>query len=84
MKKNYWYLNLKILSVLLAIWFVVSFGFGILWSEYLDQYMIGGFKLGLWFAQQGSIYFFVVLIFVYVFLMNMLDKKYEKSKDENS
>lgn len=84
MKKNYWYLNLKILSVLLAIWFVVSFGFGILWSEYLDQYMIGGFKLGFWFAQQGSIYFFVVLIFVYVFLMNRLDKKYEKSKDENS
>ena len=84
MKKNYWYLNLKILSVLLAIWFVVSFGFGILWSEYLDQYMIGGFKLGFWFAQQGSIYFFVVLIFVYVFLMNRLDKKYEKSKDEDS
>jgi|TARA_B100001093_G_scaffold91887_1_gene83990 putative solute:sodium symporter small subunit len=84
MKKNYWYLNLKILSVLLVIWFLVSFGFGILWSEYLDQYMIGGFKLGFWFAQQGSIYFFVVLIFVYVFLMNRLDKKYEKSKDEDS
>ena len=84
MKKNYWYLNLKILSVLLVIWFLVSFGFGILWSEYLDQYMIGGFKLGFWFAQQGSIYFFVALIFVYVFLMNRLDKKYEKSKDEDS
>jgi putative solute:sodium symporter small subunit len=82
--KSYWISNLKILLVLLLIWFTVSFGFGIIWSESLDQFSIVGFKLGFWFAQQGSIYFFVVLIFVYVFLMNRLDKKYEKSKDEDS
>ena len=82
--KSYWISNLKILLVLLIIWFTVSFGFGIIWSKSLDQFSIGGFKLGFWFAQQGSIYFFVVLIFVYVFLMNRLDKKYEKSKDEDS
>ena len=82
--KSYWISNLKILLVLLIIWFTVSFGFGIIWSESLDQFNIGGFKLGFWFAQQGSIYFFVILIFVYVFLMNKLDKKYEKSKDEDS
>ena len=82
--KSYWISNLKILLVLLIIWFTVSFGFGIIWSESLDQFNIGGFKLGFWFAQQGSIYFFVALIFVYVFLMNRLDKKYEKSKDEDS
>ena len=82
--KSYWISNLKILLVLLIIWFTVSFGFGIIWSKSLDQFSIGGFKLGFWFAQQGSIYFFVVLIFVYVFIMNKLDKKYEKSKDEDS
>ena len=82
--KSYWISNLKILLVLLIIWFTVSFGFGIIWSESLDQFSIGGFKLGFWFAQQGSIYFFVALIFVYVFLMNRLDKKYEKSKDDDS
>ena len=66
MNKNYWYSNLKILSILLYIWFIVSFGFGIIWSDSLDQFQIGGFKLGFWFAQQGSIYFFVLLIFIYI------------------
>ena len=63
---------------------LVSFGFGILWSDFLDQYQIGGFKVGFWFAQQGSIYFFVLLIFVYIYLMNKLDKKYfpESKEDE--
>ena len=78
MQKDYWRSNLKILSFLLIIWFIVSFGFGILWSDFLDQFQIGGFKLGFWFAQQGSIYFFVILIFVYVFLMNKLDRKYKE------
>ena len=78
MQKDYWRSNLKILSILLIIWFMVSFGFGILWSDFLDQFQIGGFKLGFWFAQQGSIYFFVILIFVYVFLMNKLDRKYKE------
>ena len=82
MHKDYWRANLKILIILLSIWFMVSFGFGIIFSDFLDQYHIGGFKLGFWFAQQGSIYFFVVLIFVYVYLINKLDKKYKNHDDE--
>ena len=76
MAKRYWSENLKIMGVLLTIWFAVSFGFGILLVEPLNQITLGGFKLGFWFAQQGSIYTFVVLIFVYVAKMNQLDKKY--------
>ena len=82
MHKDYWRANLKILIVLLSMWFMVSFGFGIIFSDFLDQYQIGGFKLGFWFAQQGSIYLFVVLIFIYVYLMNKLDKKYKDHNDE--
>ena len=82
MKLTYWQLNLLILFILLSIWFLVSFGFGIIWSENLDQIKFGGFKLGFWFAQQGSIYVFVILIFVYVILMNRLDKKFN-SKDKD-
>ncbi len=74
--RAYWRTNLKYLAILLFIWFIVSYGAGILFKDYLDQFYIGGFKLGFWFAQQGSIYVFVVLIFVYVWLMNRLDKKY--------
>nr|WP_321228038.1 DUF4212 domain-containing protein [uncultured Psychroserpens sp.] len=72
----YWKENLRYLIILLVIWFVVSFGCGILFREELDEFRLGGFKLGFWFAQQGSIYVFVILIFVYVRLMNKLDKKY--------
>ena len=84
MQKKYWRSNLKILSILLSIWFLVSFGFGILFSDFLDNFKIGGFKLGFWFAQQGSIYFFVILIFIYVYLMNRLDKKYEDNKGHDN
>ena len=79
--KEYWNSNLKIVSVLLVIWFLASFGFGILFADLLDQIKIGGFKLGFWFAQQGSIYIFVILIFVYVYLMQKLDKKIAKEED---
>ncbi len=79
---NYWKANLLILSIILFIWFIVSFGFGIIWSESLDEIKIWGFKLGFWFAQQGSIYIFVLLIFVYVALMNRLDKKYKPKEDD--
>ena len=72
---NYWKTNLKYLGVLLSIWFLVSFGFGILFVDFMNHFQIGGFKLGFWFAQQGSIYAFVLLIFIYVFLMNRLDDK---------
>ena len=72
----YWKENVKYLFILLSIWFAVSYGAGILFKEALDSVKIGGFKLGFWFAQQGSIYVFVILIFVYVWLMNKLDKQY--------
>jgi len=72
----YWKENLKYLIILLCIWFAVSYGAGILFKETLDTIQLSGFKLGFWFAQQGSIYIFVILIFVYVRLMNKLDKKY--------
>ena len=77
---KYWQENLKIISILLTVWFIVSFGFGILLSDFLDQFKFGGFKLGFWFAQQGSIFFFVILIFIYVHLLNKLDDKYKKNK----
>ena len=74
--KEYWRQNIKYLVILLTIWFIVSFGFGILLIDELNQFKIGGFKLGFWFAQQGSIYVFVILILTYIVLMNKLDKKY--------
>jgi len=76
--------SLTILFSLLTIWFVVSFGCGILFREWLDQFTIGTAPLGFWMAQQGSIYVFVVLIFVYVRLMNKLDKKYGFDKEDES
>jgi putative solute:sodium symporter small subunit len=75
-QKAYWKENLSILFKLLAVWFIVSFGAGILFVEQLNAIHFAGFKLGFWFAQQGAIYVFVALIFVYMKLMNSLDKKY--------
>jgi len=77
----YWKENVKYLFILLTIWFAVSYGAGILFKDVLNQFHMGGFPIGFWFAQQGSIYVFVVLIFVYVRLMNKLDKKYGYDKD---
>jgi putative solute:sodium symporter small subunit len=79
----YWRKNLQYLAILLTIWFTVSFGFGILLVEPLDRIRIGGFGLGFWFAQQGSIYIFVILIFVYVWLMNRLDRKFGFDEGEH-
>ncbi|MFT5250310.1 MAG: putative solute:sodium symporter small subunit [bacterium] len=75
-QKKYWKTNLKYLAILLTIWFIVSYGCGIIFVDELNTIKIGGFKLGFWFAQQGSIYVFTILIFVYIRLMNKLDKKY--------
>ena len=75
--KGYWRKNLRLLTILLSIWFIVSFGFGILLVDVLNTIRIGGFKLGFWFAQQGSIYVFIALIFIYVQRMNRLDKEYD-------
>lgn len=79
--KAYWKENVRYLIILLLIWFFVSYGCGILFAEQLNHIRLGGFKLGFWFAQQGSIYTFVILIFVYVRLMNKLDKKYKVEED---
>ena len=79
--KAYWSENLKLLLTLLVVWFVVSFGFGILLVDELNTIRLGGFKLGFWFSQQGSIYTFVVLIFVYMAKMNKLDRKYGVQED---
>ncbi|MCM0041724.1 MAG: DUF4212 domain-containing protein [Algoriphagus sp.] len=79
--ERYWKKNLQTLALLLFIWFVVSFGFGILWVEELNTIRLGGFKLGFWFAQQGSIYSFVVLIFIYVIRMNALDREFKVNED---
>ncbi|MDX1627484.1 MAG: DUF4212 domain-containing protein [Fulvivirga sp.] len=82
-RKKYWRTNLKYLTILLSIWFVVSYLAGILFVESLNQIKIGGFPLGFWFAQQGSIYVFVILIFVYVGLMNRLDKKFDVDEKDD-
>lgn len=79
--KAYWRRNLRYLFILLTIWFLASYGCGILFADQLNQIRIGGFKLGFWFAQQGSIYIFLILIFVYVWLMNKLDKEFEVEED---
>jgi putative solute:sodium symporter small subunit len=79
--ERYWKKNLQTLALLLFIWFLVSFGFGILWVEELNTIRMGGFKLGFWFAQQGSIYSFVVLIFIYVIRMNALDREFKVNED---
>lgn len=74
--EKYWKNNIKYVKILLTIWFVFSFLFGIILKDFLNEFSIAGFKLGFWFAQQGSIYVFVILIFVYVKLMNNLDNKF--------
>lgn len=76
-KLQYWKKNISYLTILLTLWFIVSFGCGILFVPELNKIRLGGFKLGFWFAQQGAIYVFVIIIFVYVFLMNKLDKEFD-------
>ncbi|MDQ5770359.1 DUF4212 domain-containing protein [Thiothrix subterranea] len=75
--KAYWAANVRLLSICLVIWFVVSFGFGILLLDQLNTIQLGGYKLGFWFAQQGSIYVFVVLIFFYAWRMGQIDRKFD-------
>lgn len=75
--KAYWKRNLTLLTALLVVWFIVSFGFGIVLVDQLNAIRIGGFQLGFWFAQQGSQYVFIILIFIYVYKMNKLDKEFE-------
>jgi putative solute:sodium symporter small subunit len=77
----YWRANLRILAGCMAVWFAVSYGCGILFVEQLNRYTVGGFPLGFWFAQQGSIYVFVVLIFFYAWRMNAIDRKFDVHED---
>ena len=83
-RRAYWAANIRYMAILLSIWAFVSFGCGILLADWLNQFRFpgSGFKVGFWFAQQGSIYVFVILIFVYVRLMNRLDKKHGVDEDE--
>ncbi len=83
-RKTYWARNLRYVTALLCVWFTVSYLLGIVFVEPLNQWRLfgSGFKLGFWFAQQGSIYVFVVLIYIYVRLMNRLDKEFGVSEDE--
>lgn len=77
----YWKANLKLIMLCLSIWFLVSFGCGILFVEQLNKIHLGGFKLGFWFAQQGSIYSFLLLIIFYIWQMDKLDKKFDVEEE---
>ncbi len=81
MGQAYWKANLRVLATLLIVWFVASFGFGILLVDVLDKIQIGGFKLGFWFAQQGAIYVFLLLIGYYAWRMNKLDREFDVRED---
>ena len=80
--KAYWKENIRLVLSLLIVWFLVSFGMAILFVDILDNIRFFGFKFGFWMAQQGSIYCFVILIFIYVYKMNKLDHKYGVSEDQ--
>ena len=80
---DYWKANVRLLTVCLIIWFVVSFGFGIMLVDPLNNIQLGGYKLGFWFAQQGSIYVFVALIFFYANRMGKLDRKHDVHEDDD-
>ena len=82
-KQAYWKANLWLMLMLLAVWFLVSFVCGILAIDYLNQFRFFGYKLGFWFSQQGSIYVFVILIFVYAWKMNRLDKQHGVREDDD-
>ena len=81
--KAYWIENTRLVLLLLIIWFLVSFGMGILFVDFLDGFRFFGFKFGFWMAQQGSIFCFVILIFIYVYKMNKLDHKYGVDEDQD-
>lgn len=78
---QYWKSNIRIVLSLLAVWFFISFVCGILLVDVLDSIRFGGFKLGFWIAQQGAIFVFVALIYIYIYLMDKLDDKYNLNRD---
>ncbi len=82
-RKAYWQANLKLMAILLSIWFVISYLCGIVFVEQLNHFQLGGYKLGFWFAQQGAMYGFVIIVFVYAKLMVKLDRKFEMHDTED-
>ena len=78
---QYWKANIRLVVSLLIVWFVVSYGFGIVLADALNNIRVGGVGLGFWFAQQGSIYVFIVLIFFYAARMNALDREFDVHED---
>ena len=81
--QRHWRRNLQLVGILLGIWFLVSYGCGILWVEELNAYSIGGFPLGFWFAQQGSMVVFILLIAVYCVRMDTIDEEARKSEEQS-
>ena len=79
----YWRANLRLLAMLLAVWFLVSFGCSILLVDWLDQFHVCGFPVGFWIAQQGSIYVFILLIWIYVWRIDRLDRKFNVHEDDS-
>lgn len=77
----YWRANLRLVGYCLGIWFLCSYGFGVLFVDVMNRIRVGGFQLGFWFAQQGSIYVFVALIFFYAWRMNRIDKRFDVHED---
>lgn len=80
-KVAYWQANIRLVIGCLIVWFIVSYGCGILFVDVLNQIQVGGYKLGFWFAQQGSIYSFVILIFFYAARMNAIDRKFNVQEE---
>jgi len=83
-RQQYWRANLKLVGICLCVWFLASYGCGILFADFLNQYQLFGFKLGFWFAQQGSIYLFLLLILFYVWRINALDRRFGVREDVQS
>ena len=81
---RYWSANIRLLLTLMAVWFTVSFGAGILLRDWLDQFMLGGYPLGFWFAQQGSIYTFIALIFFYNWRIHKIEQSFDLDDDEEA
>lgn len=82
--QSYWRANIRLVTKLMCVWFFISFGCGILFVDFLDTFRIGGFKLGFWIAQQGAIFVFVALIYVYIYAMDKLDEQYNDDSTENA
>jgi putative solute:sodium symporter small subunit len=80
-RENYWKKNLRLVAMCLAVWFIISYLFGIILVDQLNAISIGGYNLGFWFAQQGSMYVFVVLIFFYAWRMNKIDREFDVHED---